>query len=203
MRFQSVIFLLLLVILGACISVHAVLQPGECEVCISIVDKIRKTLPKTAVTKEDINKHIRAYCKTAKDKENRFCYYIGGTADAATGLLHSVSIPITQSIPTEKICERLKKEDLQICELRFTSNVKPPPSSDYKPEPTKTESKSESENSKKTSTSNSGSGEDLNKMKVRELKDLLIGLGGECKGCTEKSEFVKKIQQIRKNQDGL
>jgi len=204
MRVQSLIsILLLLVIVGYGVSVYAVLAPGECEVCIGVVDKIRKSLPKTATTKDDINKHIRSYCKTAKEKENRFCYYIGGTADAATGLLNSVSVPIINSLPSERICEQMKKVDLQICELRYTSNVKQPPPSDSKPEPTKTETKSESEKPKKTTTSGSSGEEDLNKLKVRELKDMLNKLGGECKGCTEKSEFVKKIQQMRKNEDGL
>jgi len=35
--------------------------------------------------------------------------------------------------------------------------------------------------------------EDLNKLKVKDLKRVLSELGGECKGCTEKSEFIREI----------
>jgi len=172
-------------------SALAKLSPGDCEVCISVVDKIRTSLPNNAKkTKEVINQHIRSYCKTAKDKDNRFCYYIGGTIDAATGLLNSVSVPISQSIPSDRICERLKSEDLQICELRYTPKPSTPSSS--------SSTSTDTEQSTKKSSSSSPS-EDLNKMKVRELKELLQSLGDECKGCTEKSEFVKKIRTLRRD----
>lgn len=37
----------------------------------------------------------------------------------------------------------------------------------------------------------------LNKMKVRELKNILEKWGEQCKGCTEKSEYVKKIEELK------
>lgn len=47
------------------------------------------------------------------------CYYIGGTKDAATGMLKEVVQPVSYHKPAEKICERLKSLDSQICELQY------------------------------------------------------------------------------------
>lgn len=37
---------------------------------------------------------------------------------------------------------------------------------------------------------------DFNKMRVKELKNVLDGWGEHCKGCTEKSEYIKMIQEL-------
>ncbi|VDK56071.1 unnamed protein product [Cylicostephanus goldi] len=34
-------------------------------------------------------------------------------------------------------------------------------------------------------------------MRVKELKNILSEWGEACKGCTEKSEFVKKIEELK------
>ena len=47
------------------------------------------------------------------------CYYIGATKDAATKIINEVSKPLSHHIPVEKICEKLKKKDSQICELKY------------------------------------------------------------------------------------
>ena len=47
------------------------------------------------------------------------CYYLGGTDDAATGILGEMSKPLSWGMPVEKVCEKLKKKDKQICELRY------------------------------------------------------------------------------------
>ena len=47
------------------------------------------------------------------------CYYIGGTSDAATGMLGEITKPMSYHKPPEKICERLKTRDSQICELQY------------------------------------------------------------------------------------
>jgi len=159
-----------IVVVLASFVVEARLREGECEVCIKVVNEVRKGDKKALTDKEKVNDKIRDYCKTAKDsKENRFCYYIGGTVDSATGMLYIISEPITKHVPTEKICERTKDHDLQICELRYAKKI-----------------------DLKTLTP-----EAMNKMRVNELKNLLQELGGTCSGCTEKSDYVAKIQAIR------
>ncbi len=47
------------------------------------------------------------------------CYYIGATSDAATKIINEVSKPMSNHVPVEKICEKLKKKDSQICELKY------------------------------------------------------------------------------------
>ena len=40
----------------------------------------------------------------------------------------------------------------------------------------------------------------IKKLKVKELKKILEQNGQDCKGCTEKSEYVKKVEAIAKQQ---
>lgn len=47
------------------------------------------------------------------------CYYIGATSDAATKIINEVSKPMSHHVPVDKICEKLKKKDSQICELKY------------------------------------------------------------------------------------
>lgn len=47
------------------------------------------------------------------------CYYLGATKDAATKILGEVTRPMSVHVPVVKICERLKKMDSQICELKY------------------------------------------------------------------------------------
>ena len=52
------------------------------------------------------------------------CYYLGGTEDAATGILGEMSKPLSWGMPSDKVCEKLKKKDKQICELRYGELIK-------------------------------------------------------------------------------
>lgn len=64
----------------------------ECEVCNTFLGKVEKALKDEGITGNDeIEKKVRAMCKEAKDQDNRFCYYTGLTADAAT-TMHKVSL---------------------------------------------------------------------------------------------------------------
>ncbi|KAL3804209.1 hypothetical protein HJC23_013728 [Cyclotella cryptica] len=36
---------------------------------------------------------------------------------------------------------------------------------------------------------------DLTKLRVKQLKSILLDRGVECKGCVEKEEFIKKVQE--------
>ena len=38
---------------------------------------------------------------------------------------------------------------------------------------------------------------DIKKLKVKDLKKILNDWGHDCNGCTEKSEFVKKIEELK------
>ncbi|KAE8298926.1 putative RNA-binding protein 15B One-twenty two protein 3 [Larimichthys crocea] len=125
----------------------AALKDGECEVCVSFLGKA---------------------ARDAKGKENRFCYYIGATSDAATKIINEVSKPLSYHVPVDKICEKLKKKDSQICELKYDKQLD------------------------LTTV-------DLKKLKVKDLKKILEEWGESCKGCAEKSDFIRKITELMPN----
>ena len=92
-------------------------------VCISVLTRFSDTLSKEEKSdKNAIEKGFKKWCKAAKLKENRFCYFLGGTEDAATGILGEMSKPLSWGVPPEKVCEKLKKKDKQVCELRYGNN---------------------------------------------------------------------------------
>jgi len=39
--------------------------------------------------------------------------------ESATGILSEMAKPLSWSTPVDKVCEKLKKKDNQICDLRF------------------------------------------------------------------------------------
>ena len=89
-------------------------------VCVSVLTRFENTLSKDEKSNKDaIEKQFKKFCKDLKLKENRFCYFLGGTADAATGILGEMSKPMSWGVPADKVCEKLKKKDKQICELRY------------------------------------------------------------------------------------
>ncbi|XP_058525261.1 cerebral dopamine neurotrophic factor isoform X2 [Ochotona princeps] len=51
------------------------------------------------------------------------CYYLGATKDAATKILGEVIRPMSVHMPAVKICEKLKKMDSQICELKYEKKL--------------------------------------------------------------------------------
>lgn len=48
---------------------------------------------------------------------------IGGLEESATGILGEMSKPISYHMPSDKICEKLKKKDAQICDLRYEKQI--------------------------------------------------------------------------------
>ena len=143
------------------------LKKGDCEVCISVMDRFRKTLTKEQEKDpKAIEKEFVKFCKPLKTKENRFCYFLGGTADAATGILGEMSKPLSWSMPSDKICEKLKKKDRQVCELTYEKQI------DF-------------------------STVDLKKLKVKDLKKILNDWDETCDGCLEKGDFIRKIEEVK------
>merc|ERR1712038_1522120 len=67
-------------------------------------------------------------------------------------------------MPTKKVCERITKTNPEICSVKF---------------PVQTEKMEK---------------KDLSKLRVKQLKSILADRGVECKGCIEKEEFIKKVQ---------
>ncbi|KAM4721962.1 mesencephalic astrocyte-derived neurotrophic factor [Rhinophrynus dorsalis] len=143
------------------------LKDGECEVCVSFLNRFYQTLKERNVEfkSEIVEKELLKTCNEAKGKENRLCYYIGATSDAATKITNEVSKPLSYHIPAEKICEKLKKKDSQICELKYDKQI-------------------------------DLSTVELKKLRVKELKKILDDWGETCKGCAEKSDYIRKINEL-------
>ncbi|CAB3385607.1 Hypothetical predicted protein [Cloeon dipterum] len=151
----------------ALVASVSALKPDECEVCIKVVQRFADSLSdKTKKDTQAIEKEFKSYCKDLRGKENRFCYYLGGLEESATGILGELSKPLSWSMPAEKICEKLKKKDVQICDLRYDKTI------DLKTV-------------------------DLKKLKVRDLKKILNDWDEECDGCLEKTDFIKRIEELK------
>jgi hypothetical protein len=143
------------------------LKKGECEVCIIVVDKFRGTL-----TEDDlkdvptIDKKFKKFCQRAKNEENRFCYYLAGTADTATDIPGEFTKPLSFGMPTDKVCENLNKKEKQVCELSYEKLID-------------------------ISTI------DLKKLRVKNLKTILNQWDESCDGCLEKSDFIRRIEELK------
>ncbi|XP_055773848.1 mesencephalic astrocyte-derived neurotrophic factor-like [Salvelinus fontinalis] len=148
-------------------SISDALKDGDCEVCVSFLGRLYQSLQddKVKFDSTNIEKALIETCKDAKGKENRFCYYIGGTNDAATKILNEISKPLSYHTPVDKICEKLKKKDSQICELKYDKQL-------------------------------DLSTVDLKKLKVKDLKKILEVWEESCKGCAEKSDYIRKIDEL-------
>jgi len=72
--------------------------------------------------------------------------------------------PFSLGMASNKICQRIDKQNPEICAVKF---------------PVVTEKMEK---------------QDLSKLRVKQLKSILLDRGVECRGCVEKEEFVKKVQ---------
>ena len=165
-------------------------------VCVSVLTRFENTLSKDEKSNKDaIEKQFKKFCKDLKLKENRFCYFLGGTADAATGILGEMSKPMSWGVPADKVCEKLKKKDKQICELRYGKYFLIDDFIiSYKISKTKYTMIvlflfTEKQIDLKTI--------DLKKLKVRDLKKILNDWDETCDGCLEKGDFIKRIEELK------
>ncbi|XP_040269082.1 cerebral dopamine neurotrophic factor [Bufo bufo] len=92
------------------LSVRAAPQP-ECEVCKEYLDRFYQSLLERNIdfTPATIERELINTCRDATGKENRLCYYLGATSDAATKILSEVTRPMSAHVPAYKICDKLKK----------------------------------------------------------------------------------------------
>lgn len=123
MLFISTLLPLLLLLTHAPSSLCK-LREGDCDVCIQFLGQLSEAASSEGISGQDAMKtFLFGKCKKAKEKENRFCYYIGATEDAPTGIVMEIVRPLLSSVPPEKICEKLKKMDEQICELKYDKKI--------------------------------------------------------------------------------
>ncbi|VDO79785.1 unnamed protein product [Heligmosomoides polygyrus] len=138
-----------------------------CEVCTKVLTDAMAKVPEAEKSKPDvIARVIREHCKDSKSKDHKLCFYIGALPESATSIMGDISKQLSWSMPPEKVCDKQKSKDQQICDLKYDKPL------DWK-------------------------NIDLKKMRVKELKNILNEWGEVCKGCTEKSEFVKRIEELK------
>lgn len=146
----------------------AALKEGQCEVCVKVLDRFVNSLDEDVKkNQEKVEQELKNFCKNLKNKEERFCYYIGGLETSATNILRMISKPIGYHMPAEKLCSKLKEADGQICELKYDKEI-------------------------------DLASVNLKKLKVKDLKKILSNWGEDnaCKGCAEKSDFIKVVEEL-------
>ena len=76
-----------------------------------------------------------------------------------------VAQPFSLGMSSLKVCQRINKSNPEICTVKF---------------PVKTEKMEK---------------QDISKLRVKQLKQILADRGIECMGCIEKEDFVKRVQE--------
>ena len=102
-------------------------DPKECEVCVSTLEKIDSLVPKDkkkskAAIEEAINKHCTSGSLSGSDwkpnpaltspRDVKMCYMFEPIKKA-------ISQPFSTGMPKKKVCERLKKDNPEICEIKY------------------------------------------------------------------------------------
>lgn len=168
MQLRSCCFFVLSCVLFILSSGTAARKDEECEVCVKVISKFVDSIDDDIKkSPEKIENQFSKFCKNLKDKEERFCYYIGGLATSATNILRIMSKPVSWHMPPEKVCEKLKAADSQICELKYDKQID-----------------LSEVNFKKLKV------KDLKKI----LSDW--GEDDACKGCAEKDDFIRAVEKL-------
>lgn len=92
-------------------------------------------------------------------------------------------------MPAEKVCEKLKKKDAQICDLRYGTKQLT-----FDHVFNRIIMKSILIFVEKQIDLNNV---DLKKLKVRDLKKILNDWDESCDGCLEKTDFIKRIEELK------
>ncbi|KAL7669587.1 hypothetical protein ACOME3_010234 [Neoechinorhynchus agilis] len=144
-------------------------DPRHCEVCIKVLEKyidFANSKGLNPYKESGFESLFKDLCRTLSDKEERFCYYMGGLDTSATSLLKHISRPMSFQKPIKSICQQdVSKVDQNVCELRYEVEI----------DLTKI---------------------DLDRLPLRELRQILEKWHEECIGCTEKSDFVNRIKEL-------
>jgi tRNA U54 and U55 pseudouridine synthase Pus10 len=135
MKLSFLSILSFLVILSICIAAKKkatkatktkTVDPKECEVCIANLDKIDKLVPAGKKNdKKEIEKAISTHCTLSgfgsewkpnpqldSPKDVKMCYIFEPIKKA-------ISTPFATGMPKEKVCKRLKKDNPEVCEVKY------------------------------------------------------------------------------------
>lgn len=148
-------------------------DPRDCEVCIGVLDKFMNQVPEEKRNDQKfLEKELEKFCKTLKGKDHKFCVNVGAVENSPTRIVEKVTQPLSWHMPVDKVCEKLKKADAQICELRYDKKI----------------DLSET-NLKKLRVS------ELKKILSSWGEDAA------CKGCAEKDDFIREVEKLMPKHD--
>mmetsp|Transcript_61036 Transcript_61036/g.119699 ORF Transcript_61036/g.119699 Transcript_61036/m.119699 type:complete len:172 (+) Transcript_61036:45-560(+) len=143
-------------------------DPQECEVCMEVLEAVDVAIPKEKKKDRDfIEGAIDTFCKSKEltSKQKKMCYYI-------EPIKKSVSQPFSLKLPKKKVCQRLKKDNPEICDIKNSVKVQ-----------------------------KEASAQDVTKLRVKQLKAILAARGVECEGCLEKNDFVARVLETAHMED--
>ncbi|KAH8871216.1 Mesencephalic astrocyte-derived neurotrophic factor like [Schistosoma japonicum] len=150
-------------------------DPSNCEVCIKFMGSFIQSLePSDVDSSDNIKQAFMKKCESSVGKDNDFCYYVGGLKTSAANTVNRLVDPIKWKMPVEKVCQKLFELDSQICDLRYgkyflLNFIFSEKLIDFKEF-------------------------DFEKSKVKDLKKIMAKWGLECRGCTEKKDFISLIK---------
>ena len=129
---KNFLFLLVVIAVLLVVSIEAKAKkskepdPKDCEVCISNLESIDKLVPSDKKSdKAAIEKAITTHCTLsgfgsewkpnpalASPKDVKMCYIF-------EPIKKSISQPFATGMPKKKVCERLKKDNPEICAIKY------------------------------------------------------------------------------------
>jgi hypothetical protein len=124
-----------------------------------------RVLTKNSAKNKKIEKAIGVYCDVANAEK-----YKVGTKEKKIcyyfdPIKKLVAQPIGIGLPEQKVCERLSQQSPEICEVQFVRKAQP------------------------------ASELNLKKMRVKQLKKILKDRNVECVGCTEKQDYIRRVEE--------
>ncbi|RYH29101.1 hypothetical protein EON65_09735 [archaeon] len=121
-------FFLLIVLLTSVLAAKKAKEadPKECEVCMNNLEQIDKLIPSDKKgDKAAIEKAITTHCTLSgfgsewkpnpaltSPKDVKMCYIF-------EPIKKSISMPFSMGMPKKKVCERLKKENPEVCQVKY------------------------------------------------------------------------------------
>lgn len=117
---------LLMVVSAAKASKKAAADPRECEVCVANLEKIDKLIPSDKKNdKAAVERAISTHCTLSgfgsewkpnpaleSERDVKMCYIF-------EPIKKSISTPFSMGLPKKKVCDRLKKDNPEICEVKY------------------------------------------------------------------------------------
>lgn len=93
-------------------------EPNACEVCVETLGLLKEQLGKDASKQPKVEKAITKFCKNKKlnSKQKKMCYYF-------EPIKKLVSRPFAIGMPALKVCQKLKSNNPEICEVKYPPKI--------------------------------------------------------------------------------